>query len=94
MSSLAIARIAVALLSGALFGFGLSLSGMVDPARVIGFLDIASGHWDPSLMFVLGGAVCVAFVASVCCLNSSAKLISMMMKMNSIPTIISVIETK
>lgn len=63
MSPLAIARVTVALLSGALFGYGLSLSGMVDPARVLGFLDIASGHWDPSLMFVLGGAVCVAFVA-------------------------------
>ncbi len=63
MSPLAIARLAVALLSGALFGYGLSLSGMVDPARVLGFLDIASGHWDPSLMFVLGGAVCVAFMA-------------------------------
>jgi uncharacterized protein len=63
MSPLAIARITVALLSGALFGYGLSLSGMVDPARVLGFLDIASGHWDPSLMFVLGGAVCVAFIA-------------------------------
>jgi hypothetical protein len=63
MSALAIARITVALLSGALFGYGLSLSGMVDPARVIGFLDIASGHWDPSLMFVLGGAVCVAVIA-------------------------------
>ncbi len=54
------ARLAVALLAGAVFGFGLSLSGMVDPARVLGFLDIASGHWDPSLMFVLGGAVLVA----------------------------------
>lgn len=63
MSPLAIARITVALLSGALFGYGLSLSGMVDPARVLGFLDIASGCWDPSLMFVLGGAVCVAFIA-------------------------------
>jgi len=63
MSPLAIARIAVALLSGALFGYGLSLSGMVDPARVIGFLDVASGHWDPSLMFVLGGAVGVAVIA-------------------------------
>ncbi|WP_067253901.1 YeeE/YedE family protein [Methylobacterium sp. CCH7-A2] len=63
MSPLAIARVAVSLLAGTLFGFGLSLSGMVDPARVIGFLDIASGHWDPSLMFVLGGAVCVAFIA-------------------------------
>ncbi len=63
MSPLAIARLTVALLSGALFGYGLSLSGMVDPARVLGFLDVASGHWDPSLMFVLGGAVCVAFIA-------------------------------
>ena len=63
MSPLAIARLTVALLSGALFGYGLSLSGMVDPARVLGFLDIASGRWDPSLMFVLGGAVCVAFIA-------------------------------
>lgn len=63
MSPLAIARITVALLSGSLFGYGLSLSGMVDPARVLGFLDIASGRWDPSLMFVLGGAVCIAFIA-------------------------------
>ncbi|MBL8578234.1 MAG: YeeE/YedE family protein [Mesorhizobium sp.] len=52
-------RALVALVAGAIFGFGLCLSGMVDPARVIGFLDIASGHWDPSLMFVLGGAVAV-----------------------------------
>lgn len=63
MSPLAIARITVALLSGSLFGYGLSLSGMVDPARVLGFLDIASGRWDPSLMFVLSGAVCIAFIA-------------------------------
>lgn len=58
----ALARAAVALLAGALFGFGLSLSGMVDPARVLGFLDIASGRWDPSLIFVLGGAVTVAIL--------------------------------
>ncbi|MGV1953994.1 DUF6691 family protein [Agrobacterium sp. 22-214-1] len=54
------ARVALALVAGALFGFGLSLSGMVDPARVSGFLDVASGHWDASLIFVLGGAVMVA----------------------------------
>lgn len=60
MNRLAPLRIVVALLSGALFGFGLSLSGMLDPARVIGFLNLASGHWDPSLAFVLGGAVAVA----------------------------------
>jgi len=53
------ARIFVALLAGAIFGFGLSLSGMLDPARVRGFLDIA-GHFDPSLAFVLAGAVAVS----------------------------------
>ncbi|WP_320203501.1 YeeE/YedE family protein [Agrobacterium rosae] len=60
MNVTAAARLAVAHVAGAIFGFGLSLSGMVDPARVLGFLDIASGHWDPSLMFVLGGAVLVS----------------------------------
>lgn len=45
-----------ALLSGIVFGIGLSLSGMTNPAKVIGFLDIA-GHWDPSLAFVMGGAL-------------------------------------
>lgn len=60
MKNPAVARVFLALAAGALFGFGLSLSGMVDPARVSGFLDVASGHWDPSLMFVLGGAVMVA----------------------------------
>jgi uncharacterized membrane protein YedE/YeeE len=46
----------IALFSGALFGLGLAVSGMVEPARVIGFLDVA-GQWDPSLMFVMGGAL-------------------------------------
>jgi len=50
-----------ALVSGVVFGFGLSLSGMLNPVRVKGFLDIF-GAWDPSLAFVLGGAVIVAFV--------------------------------
>ncbi len=48
-----------ALASGLVFGFGLSLSGMLDPARVRGFLDV-TGSWDPSLVFVLGGAVTVS----------------------------------
>jgi uncharacterized protein len=48
-----------ALGAGLLFGLGLSLSGMLDPARVRGFLDVA-GAWDPSLVFVLGGAVSVS----------------------------------
>ncbi len=47
---------------GLLFGLGLCLSGMIYPAKVLGFLDLA-GAWDPSLAFVMGGAVAVAFVA-------------------------------
>jgi len=54
-------RIVASLVAGVLFGFGLSLSGMLNPARVQGFLDVF-GNWDPSLAFVLGGAVMVAFI--------------------------------
>lgn len=50
-----------ALLSGALFGFGLTVSGMTDANRVQGFLDLF-GEWDPTLMFVLGGAVLTTFL--------------------------------
>ena len=45
--------------SGLVFGLGLILSGMVDPGKVLGFLDLA-GAWDPSLALVMGGAVAVA----------------------------------
>ncbi|WP_017429357.1 DUF6691 family protein [Vreelandella jeotgali] len=48
-------------IAGLLFGLGLALAGMTDPARVLGFLDIA-GAWDPTLMFVLGGAVVTTFI--------------------------------
>jgi hypothetical protein len=44
------------LFAGLLFGAGLALSGMINPARVLGFLDVA-GAWDPTLAFVLGGAL-------------------------------------
>lgn len=44
--------------SGVLFGLGLAISGMTNPAKVLAFLDI-SGRWDPSLLFVLGGAVAI-----------------------------------
>ena len=47
---------------GLLFGLGLILSGMTDPGKVLGFLDLA-GAWDPSLSFVMGGAIAVAFFA-------------------------------
>ncbi|WP_277810015.1 DUF6691 family protein [Chromohalobacter canadensis] len=48
-------------LAGLLFGLGLAISGMTDPARVIGFLDVA-GDWDSTLVFVLGGAVVTTFL--------------------------------
>lgn len=51
-------RTAVALLCGVVFGLGLAVSGMIDPAKVIGFLDFA-GAWDPTLAFVMGGALLV-----------------------------------
>ena len=52
-------RVLAALLAGLLFGVGLALSGMIDPARVLGFLDV-TGRWDPRLAFVLAGAVGVS----------------------------------
>ena len=52
-------RVAAGLLAGAVFGLGLSLSGMVDPARVRAFLDV-TGDWNASLAFVLAGAVAVS----------------------------------
>lgn len=51
-----------ALLSGLTFGIGLILSGMTEPQKVLGFLDVA-GLWDPSLAFVMAGAVGVAAIA-------------------------------
>jgi uncharacterized membrane protein YedE/YeeE len=47
---------------GLLFGFGLLLSGMADPGKVTGFLDLA-GVWDPSLAFVMAGGIAVGVVA-------------------------------
>jgi uncharacterized membrane protein YedE/YeeE len=46
---------------GLLFGIGLIVSGMTDPGKVLGFLDLA-GNWDPSLLFVMGGATLVAAI--------------------------------
>ena len=50
-----------ALIAGILFGLGLTLSGMSDPAKVLGFLNIA-GDWVPDLIFVMGGAVVVTLI--------------------------------
>lgn len=54
-------QLLAALVCGTLFGLGLALSGMLDPARIQGFLDV-TGRWDPSLALVLGGAVSVMFL--------------------------------
>jgi len=55
--------ILAALVSGLIFGFGLAISGMTQPSKVLGFLDVlgfASGRWDPTLAFVMIGALAVA----------------------------------
>ena len=55
-------RVLAALVSGLVFGLGLAVSGMMNPAKVIGFLDVA-GDWDPTLIFVMVGALLVAVPA-------------------------------
>lgn len=55
-------HIFVAFATGLIFGIGLLLSGMTNPAKVLGFLDLA-GTWDPSLIFVMGGAILVGLLA-------------------------------
>jgi uncharacterized membrane protein YedE/YeeE len=52
-------KVVSAAILGAIFGLGLLVSGMLDPVKVLGFLDVA-GHWNPQLAFVMGGAIAVA----------------------------------
>ena len=61
------------LISGVLFGFGLAISNMINPAKIVGFLDI-TGNWDPSLAFVMGGAVFVTAVTLRVVLNRPAPM--------------------
>ncbi len=62
------------LLCGLVFGLGLAVSGMVYPAKVLGFLDVA-GDWDATLLFVLGGAVSLTLVSFRFILRRSAPLL-------------------
>jgi len=55
-------RILMALITGLVFGIGLIVSGMTNPAKVLGFLDLA-GRWDPSLALVMAGAILAALPA-------------------------------
>ena len=62
------------LLSGLVFGLGLIISGMANPAKVLGFLDLA-GAWDPSLALVMAGAIAVGFFAFLVAKRRSLSLI-------------------
>ena len=62
-------------LIGLIFGVGISISGMANPAKVLNFFDIA-GTWDPSLIFVMGGAVVVTFIGYRFVLKRPAPLFS------------------
>lgn len=70
------------LLAGLVFGLGLLVSGMANPAKVIGFLDIA-GAWDPSLAFVMVGAIAVGFVAFVVARQRTVSFLGADMKLPS-----------
>ena len=70
------------LLAGLLFGFGLILSGMADPAKVLGFLDLA-GRWDPSLGLVMAGAIAVGFFAFAFSKRRTSSFLGTEIKMSS-----------
>ena len=67
-------------LSGLVFGFGLIVSGMANPAKVLGFLDLA-GDWDPSLALVMAGAIAVGFFAFLIAKNRTRSFIGAEMKL-------------
>lgn len=69
-----------ALLSGLVFGLGLIVSGMANPAKVLGFLDLA-GAWDPSLALVMAGAILVGFFAFLVAKNRTRSFIGAEMKL-------------
>ena len=50
-------RAAIAALAGLIFGIGLTIAEMTNPAKVLAFLDVFSGQWDPSLIFVMGAGI-------------------------------------
>ena len=69
-----------ALLAGAVFGIGLIVSGMADPAKVLGFLDLF-GSWDPSLAFVMGGAILVGVLAFAVARRRAVSLLGLQMRL-------------
>lgn len=71
-----------AFLVGLLFGLGLIISGMTDPSKVIGFLDLA-GAWDPSLAFVMGGAILIGTTAFTIAKKRQRSLLGAPMRLSS-----------
>jgi uncharacterized protein len=68
------------LLAGLVFGLGLIVSGMADPSKVLGFLDLG-GAWDPSLAFVMAGAIAVGAVAYVVARKRTLSFLGATMKL-------------
>jgi len=75
-----------AFVAGLAFGVGLILAGMANPAKVLGFLDIA-GRWDPSLLFVMGGAIAVGLVAFAIARRRTASALGLPMQLPTSRTI-------
>ena len=68
------------LLAGLIFGLGLIISGMANPGKVLGFLDL-TGNWDPSLAFVMAGAIAVGAVAFFVARKRTVSLLGAEMKL-------------
>jgi len=69
-----------AFLSGLVFGLGLIVAGMANPAKVLGFLDV-TGRWDPSLAFVMAGAIAVGIAAFAVARKRTVSLLGADMKL-------------
>src|SRR6056297_3145376 len=67
-------RLLSAFIVGMVFGTGIAISGMINPAKVLNFFDIA-GTWDPSLIFVMGGALMTTFIGYRLVLRRDARVI-------------------
>lgn len=73
-------------LAGLVFGLGLIVSGMANPAKVLGFLDLG-GRWDPSLAFVMAGAIAVGAVAFAVARRRTRSLLGAAMRLPSLRSI-------
>ena len=76
----------LSLAAGLIFGLGLILSGMSNPAKVLGFLDLF-GAWDPSLSFVMGGAIAVGVIAFGLTRRRTKSLLGLPMQMPTVTQI-------